>query len=95
MQQVKDPAVSLQQLRLLLWRGFHPWPGNFHMPQAQPKKEEEEAEEEEEEDLPFGKVRYIDFNMDSDTKKHIYFPEVNYKQMVARAKPPGITDHSV
>ena len=31
-QWVKDPVLSL------LWRGFSPWPGNFHMPQAQPKK---------------------------------------------------------
>ena len=36
-QQVKDPAMSLQQLRLLLWFGFDPWPGNFHMPWVQPK----------------------------------------------------------
>ena len=26
-----DPALSLQQLELLLWCGFDPWPGNFHM----------------------------------------------------------------
>ena len=26
-----DPALSLQQLELLLWYGFDPWPGNFHM----------------------------------------------------------------
>ena len=30
-QQVKDPALSLP------WLGFSPWPGNFSMPQAQPK----------------------------------------------------------
>ena len=35
-QQVKGPALSLQQLRSLLWLRFDPWPGNFHMPQAQP-----------------------------------------------------------
>ena len=29
-----DPALSLQQL----WRGFDPWPGNFYVPQEQPKK---------------------------------------------------------
>ena len=28
---VKDPALSLQQLRSLLWHGFDPWPGNFCM----------------------------------------------------------------
>ena len=29
---VKDSALSL------LRHGFYPWPGNFHMPQAWPKK---------------------------------------------------------
>ena len=43
-QQVKDSALSLQQLRLLLWCGFHPWPGNFCMPQMWPKKRERERE---------------------------------------------------
>ena len=38
-QQVRDPALSLQQLGLLLWRGFDPWPGNFHMPWVWQKKE--------------------------------------------------------
>ena len=32
-QWVKDPGLSLQQLRLLLWRSFDPWPRDFHMPQ--------------------------------------------------------------
>ena len=27
---VKDWALSLQWLGLLLWCGFDPWPGNFH-----------------------------------------------------------------
>ena len=27
-QWVKDPPLAL------LWHGFDPWPGNFHMPQA-------------------------------------------------------------
>ena len=36
-QQVKAPALSLQWLWLLLWRGFNPWPRNFHMPQVRPK----------------------------------------------------------
>ena len=31
-QWVKDPALSL------LWPGFIPWLGNFHMPWAQPKE---------------------------------------------------------
>ena len=33
-QQVKDLASLLQGLGLLQWQGFHPWPGNFHMPWA-------------------------------------------------------------
>ena len=37
-QQVKDPVLSLQQLR------FAPWPRNFHMPQAQPKKKKKSAD---------------------------------------------------
>ena len=35
---VEDLALSLQQLRSLLWRGFDPWPGNIHMLQLWPKK---------------------------------------------------------
>ena len=31
---VKDLALSLQQLGWLLWCGFNPWPGNFHLPHA-------------------------------------------------------------
>ena len=34
----KDPALSLQGLWSLLWRGFDPWLGNVRMPRAQPKK---------------------------------------------------------
>ena len=30
--------LLVQQLGLLLWRGFDPWPGNFHMLQVQPNK---------------------------------------------------------
>ena len=32
--QVKDPALSLLWLELLLWPGFLALPGNLHMPQA-------------------------------------------------------------
>ena len=35
---VKDLMLSLQWLGLLLWYTFDPWPGNFHMPSAQPKE---------------------------------------------------------
>ena len=35
---IKDRALSLLWLGLLLWRGFVPWPGSFCMPWVQPKK---------------------------------------------------------
>ena len=41
-QWLKDLVLSLQQLGSLLWCGFHLWPGNFHILQAQPKKKKEE-----------------------------------------------------
>ena len=31
MQWVKDPVLSLQWLRFLLWCRFDPWSRNFHM----------------------------------------------------------------
>ena len=34
----KDMTLSLQQLGSLLWHGFDPWPGKFHMPCVQPEK---------------------------------------------------------
>ena len=40
---VKDPALSPQQLRLLLWHRFDPWPGNFHMPWVWLKKPKNKA----------------------------------------------------
>ena len=33
-QRVKDPALSLQWLGLVLWHEFSPQPGKFHMPRA-------------------------------------------------------------
>ena len=38
-QWIKDLVLSLQQLGLLLWCGFDPWPGYFHVLKAWPKKE--------------------------------------------------------
>ena len=35
--QVQDLVWSLLWLWLLLWRRFDLWPGNFRMPQVQPK----------------------------------------------------------
>ena len=37
-QWVKDLALLPQQLGLLLWSEFDPWPGNFRMLWAQPRK---------------------------------------------------------
>ena len=37
---VKDVVLSLQQLGLLLWHGFNPWPWNVHMPGKQEEKKE-------------------------------------------------------
>ena len=37
-QQVKDLALSPQQLGSVPWCGFDLWPGNFHMLQTWPKK---------------------------------------------------------
>ena len=37
-QWVKYLALSFQWPQLLLWHGFDPWLGNFHMPWAQAKK---------------------------------------------------------
>ena len=36
-QQIKDLALSLQQLGWLQWHGFDHWPRNFHMLWALPK----------------------------------------------------------
>lgn len=36
---IKDPVLSL------LWNGFSPWPGNFHMLHVQPKKKKEEEKD--------------------------------------------------
>ena len=46
-QQVKDPALSLLQHGSLLWHGFSPWPGNFHMLWAQTKNQTNHKTQEE------------------------------------------------
>ena len=40
-QSAKDLLLSLLWLRLQLWLGFNPWPGNFCTPRAQPKEKRE------------------------------------------------------
>ena len=42
---VKDPALSLQRLRLRLWHGLNPCPWKFHMLQACPKKKKKRERE--------------------------------------------------
>lgn len=44
MQQVKDPALSLQQLRSLLWRGYNLWSRNFHVLRVWQKKKKQREE---------------------------------------------------
>ena len=31
-QEIRDLVLLLLWLRLLLWHGSNPWPGNFHIP---------------------------------------------------------------
>ena len=42
-QHVKDLVVLLLWLRLLLWRGFDPWPENFHMTWVQEKEKKKQT----------------------------------------------------
>ena len=37
-QRVKDLVLLQLWHRLQLWRGFDPWPGNFHVPQVQSER---------------------------------------------------------
>ena len=41
-QQIKYPAMSLQQSGSLLGHGFNPWPWNFLMPQVHPQLKKKE-----------------------------------------------------
>ena len=43
MQWVKDLVLSLQQLRLLLWLRFDPWPGNFLVAAGAAKKKKKKG----------------------------------------------------
>ena len=42
-QWVKDSALSLLCLWLVLWLGFNTWPRNFHMPWVWQKEKEKKA----------------------------------------------------
>ena len=42
-QHVKDLVLLLLWLRLLLWRGFDPWPENFHMTWVQEKEKKKQT----------------------------------------------------
>ena len=44
---IKDLTLSLQWLGSLLWRGFHPWPRNLHMPQVRPRQNKQTQDKEE------------------------------------------------
>ena len=41
---VRNSALSLWWLGLLLWLGLDPWPRNGHVPWARPKKKREREE---------------------------------------------------
>ena len=47
-QQVKDLVLSLQQLGSLLWHGFDPWLGNFHILWEWQKKKKKKKKKEKE-----------------------------------------------
>ena len=40
---VKDPALPLWWLGSLLWRGFDPWPGNYHILVGMAKEKEKKG----------------------------------------------------
>ena len=42
-QWVKDPALSLGWVGLLMLKRFEPWPGNFHMPWKGKKKKKKKG----------------------------------------------------
>ena len=42
-QWVKQLVLSLLWLRPLLWRGFDPWPWNFHLLQMRPKEKKKKG----------------------------------------------------
>ena len=50
-QWVKDLVLSMQQLGLLLWHKFDPWPRNFHMPQVWPKKKKKKERKKERKEM--------------------------------------------
>ena len=45
-QQVKDMVLSLLWFRSVLWCGFSPWPGNFHMLWVWQKKKKKKKRKE-------------------------------------------------
>jgi len=78
-QQVKDLALSLQRLRLLLWHRFDPWLGNFHMPWAQAKKKEEKRKKRKRTKKKKKKVHKTSFALISIGKKE-HFTEILYQR---------------
>ena len=65
-QQVKDPALSVLQLCLLLWlwQSYNLWSRNFCMLGVWKKKKKKKEEEEEEEEL---KLKILKENMSIDS----------------------------
>ena len=55
----KDLMLSLQWLGSLLWCRFNPWPKNFHMPQAWPKKKDTKEDSLIKQKLTDFKIKYM------------------------------------
>ena len=58
-QWVKNPALLHLWNRLQLWFGFATQPGNFHMPQVQPKKGKKKKKKKEKEEMKDKKKRNL------------------------------------
>ena len=42
-QKVKDPGLSVQWFKSMLWLGFDPWPRNFHLQSKRKEKKEKQT----------------------------------------------------
>ena len=71
--------MSLLWLGSLLWYEFNPWPGKFHMPQAQPKKEKNRKPE--------------DYNLGGKLEEFFYLLKVKHITYFFKAK--GYTSNDI
>ena len=70
---VKDLALSL------LWSGFNPWSGIFHMPLAQPKKKKKDLTEAKSNNVKFNKNKVVYLSL-----KHAEIEDVVYLVYVTK-----------